>query len=504
MPQPSTRRHTQRGRRQEYSDDDIPCTALVDAAFNKALNPSEILQQVRRNLSLISVSDIHYDPACPGPGLTVPLATSSACIHGISRLVKDSKTIRPHILNQVIDLWLRLLPWIMFFFNQVVLRRPELFIDTATESKPDALLTFSRTGTISGLVLSSFMLKLPSILHDSQDMISCVARVWIVSSGHRLVSLSELMPVFFVRDEPLTKILVQTVKQELSVTRVTLVLSRLIRDIDCVDIAWDVIRDDLEMVRVLSEDPSLGLSFCLAKSTPWVCYILSRAVEAPTRFLEEEDGLGQIVITRCINCVQLALLRGPCWIAQALKHTHFLRSLLGCCLIKPSMDLSKILSQVLEVITINLVWRGILRQVRKSFAKMNISMINSPSFPFKLAQSWVTLLEVVEHRWWTRTKLHGDSKEKNLCMNEECKTVDETRKTEAKFYRCSGCGWTFCSLSCRTAASSTHRESCRQERIRRKVRGLSGRRDVTRRTVSALCPTERPATRRRANRETNA
>ncbi len=83
------------------------------------------------------------------------------------------------------------------------------------------------------------------------------------------------------------------------------------------------------------------------------------------------------------------------------------------------MDLSKILSQVLEVITINLVWRGILRQVWKSFAKMNISMINSPSFPFKLAQSWVTLLEVAEHRWWTRTKLHGDSKGANLCMNKE-------------------------------------------------------------------------------------
>ncbi len=33
------------------------------------------------------------------------------------------------------------------------------------------------------------------------------------------------------------------------------------------------------------------------------------------------------------------------------------------------MDLSKILSQVLEVITINLVWRGILRQVSKSFRK---------------------------------------------------------------------------------------------------------------------------------------
>ncbi|KAK0220314.1 hypothetical protein IW262DRAFT_1461582 [Armillaria fumosa] len=284
-----TSSHPTRPTPQEYSDDGIPCTSLVDAVFNKTLNPSEILQQVRCNLSLISASDIHYDPACPGPGLTIPLAISSACIHGISRLVKNPKTIRPPILNQAIDLWPRLLPWIMLFFNQVMLRRPESSIDTTdTESKSDALLIFSRTGAISGLVLSSFMLNLPSILHNSQDTISCAARVWIVASEHRLVCLSELMPVFFVRDGLLTKILVQTVKQELSVTRVTLVLSRLIRSIDCVDIAWDVIRDDLAMVRALSEDPSLGLSFRLVNSTPWMCYILSRVVKAPTRFLEED------------------------------------------------------------------------------------------------------------------------------------------------------------------------------------------------------------------------
>ncbi|KAK0452456.1 hypothetical protein EV421DRAFT_1769027 [Armillaria borealis] len=207
------------------------------------------------------------------------------------------------------------------------------------------------------------MLKLPSILHDSQDVISCVAQVWIVSSEHRLVCLSELMPAFFVGSEALTNILVQTVKQELPVTRLTSVLSRLIRGIDCMDIAWDAIRDDLTVVRVLSEGPSLGLSFRLAQSTPWVCYILSRTVEAPVQILEEEEGLRQLVIMRCIYCIQLALLRGPRWIVQALKHTHLLRSLLKCSLTNPSTHLCNGLSQVLEVITINLVWRSILRQL---------------------------------------------------------------------------------------------------------------------------------------------
>ncbi len=69
----------------------------------------------------------------------------------------------------------------MFFFNQVVLRRPELLTETFDE---DMLLTFSKTGACSGLILSSFMLDLPSILHNSQDVISCVAQVWIVSSEY--------------------------------------------------------------------------------------------------------------------------------------------------------------------------------------------------------------------------------------------------------------------------------------------------------------------------------
>ncbi|PBK80195.1 hypothetical protein ARMGADRAFT_81618 [Armillaria gallica] len=83
MPQPSTRRNAQRRRhRQERSDDSFPCKDLFDAVLDKNLNPSEILHQVRRNLSLISASDIHYDPACSlseeeFDELSVPIAVES-------------------------------------------------------------------------------------------------------------------------------------------------------------------------------------------------------------------------------------------------------------------------------------------------------------------------------------------------------------------------------------------------------------------------------------------
>ncbi|PBK68926.1 hypothetical protein ARMSODRAFT_958046 [Armillaria solidipes] len=471
MPQPSTRRTAQRRRHwQEYSDESFPCNDLIKVAFHETLKPSEILHQVRRNLSLISALDIHYDPAHPLPEeeseeLAVTLGASSACIHGIKRLVDaDPKTIKPRILNQVIDLWPRLLPWIMLFFNQVVLRRPELLAETSDE---DMLLTFSRTGACSGLILSSFMLDLPSILHNSQDIISCVAQVWIVSSEYRLPFLSELMPLFFARNGTLTKILVQTVKQEIPVARLTSVLSRLIRNIDSMDIAWDIMKGDMVMMQVFSEDPSLGLSFRLAKSTPWMCYILCRLFEGPVQNIEDEDDDRIIVATKCLYCIHLALSRGPLWIVQALKHTHLLRSLLKCTLTNPSTELSKGLSQVLHDITINLVWRTILRQVWKSLNKMDISVIDSPDFPSKLAKSWTTLLDVTNHRWETRAKLHGDFKP-NLCMNVECEAVDETGNMEAKLYRCSGCGLTFCSSSCQNAAGDIHSVTCRQERIRRK------------------------------------
>ncbi len=106
MPQPSTRRTAQRRRHwQEYSNDSFPCKDLIEVAFHETLKPSEILHQVRRNLSLISALDIHYDPARPVPEeeleeLAVTLGASSACIHGIKRLVDaDPKTIKPHILK---------------------------------------------------------------------------------------------------------------------------------------------------------------------------------------------------------------------------------------------------------------------------------------------------------------------------------------------------------------------------------------------------------------------
>ncbi|KAK0449721.1 uncharacterized protein EV420DRAFT_761406 [Desarmillaria tabescens] len=474
MPHPSTRRNALGRHWQDYSDDSFPCKDLIEAVFKKTINPSLVLHQVRRNIALISAEDIHYDPASVSEKefkeLMIPFATSSACIHGIKRLVyADPQTIKPHILNQAMDLWPRLLPWIMVFFNQVVLRRPELFNDVE-KSDPDMLLTYSRTGAISGLALSSVMLRLPnpSILHNSQNIMSCVAHVWIVASEHRLVCLSELVIPFFEGNKALTKMLVQIVKQELPVTRLTSVLSRLIRDIDCVDIAWDVIRDDLSVVRVLSdEDSSLGLSFRLAKSTPWMCYILSRAVEAHMQVTMGEHPDRLEVITKCLFCIQLALLRGPLWIVQALRYTHFLPSLLKCCLINPPAYLCIGLSQILYVITTNLIWRTVLRQVQKSLRKMDISAIDSPGFPSELAKSWTTLLDVANHRWETRARLHGDYKP-NFCMNIECKSVDETGNMEAALHRCSGCGLTFCSQSCQKAAGDTHRVFCRQERIRRR------------------------------------
>ncbi len=226
------------------------------------------------------------------------------------------------------------------------------------------------------------------------------------------------MPLFFARNGTLTKILVQTVKQEIPVARLTSVLSRLIRNIDCVDIAWDIIKCDMVMMQVFSEDPSLGLSFRLAKSTSWMCYILCRIFEGPVQNIEDEDDDRTVVTMKCLYCIHLALSRGPLWIVQALKHTHLLRSLLKCTVTNPSTELSKGLSQVLHDITINLVWRTILRQVWKSLNKMDISVIDSPGFPSKLAKSWATLLDVTNHRWETRAKLHGNFKP-NLCMNVE-------------------------------------------------------------------------------------
>ncbi|KAK0215636.1 hypothetical protein IW262DRAFT_1299877 [Armillaria fumosa] len=330
MPHAITRRNAQRRHWQDYSDDGFPCKDLIDAVVSKTINPSLVLHEVIHNIALISAEDIHYDPASVSEQefgeLIIPLAASSACIHGIRRLVDaDPQTLD---LQHAIDLWPRLLPWIMFFFNQVVLRRPELFNSYNEELDTDMLLEFSRTGAISGLALSSVMLGLPSILHNSPDIMSCVAHMWIVVSEHRL--------------EGLTKMLVQTVKQERPVPRLTSVLSRLIGDNDCVNIPWDVIRDDLSI--------------------------------------------------------------GPRWIVQALKHTHFLLSVLKCCPINPPAHLRYGLSQILLVITTNLIWRTVLRQVRKSLMKIDMSVIDSPGFPSELAKSWSTLLDVVNHRANQSTK----------------------------------------------------------------------------------------------------
>ncbi|KAK0482415.1 hypothetical protein IW261DRAFT_1030753 [Armillaria novae-zelandiae] len=92
------------------------------------------------------------------------------------------------------------------------------------------------------------------------------------------------------------------------------------------------------------------------------------------------------VILKCLFCIQLALLQGLHWIVQALKHTHFFLSVLKCCLINSPAHLRYGLSQFLLVITTNLIWWTVLRQVRKSLMKIDIFVIDSLGFPSKLAE----------------------------------------------------------------------------------------------------------------------
>ncbi len=259
------------------------------------------------------------------------------------------------------------------------------------------------------------MLKAPNVLRQSQDLISCLAQVWIVSLETRLPFLSFTMPTFLMHEESLIKVFVATIKQEIPVQRLTSVISRLVRDVDCIDIDWAAIKDGAILLRTLSSDDSLGLSLRLAKLIPWLCYVVWRVVETPRPNIEAGEQCRMLALLTGFTSIHVGLAQGPDWIAQSLKRTHFLRCLWKCSQEDLTTDLAKAIAEILNMLTINLIWRTVLRRVRISLKKLG-SAVDAPDFHMSLRKPWATFLYVANHRWETRASLHGGS-DANICMN---------------------------------------------------------------------------------------
>ncbi|KAK0452463.1 hypothetical protein EV421DRAFT_903510 [Armillaria borealis] len=443
---------------------------LINAAFKDPLNSSEILTQVRRSLSQNSPPHIPFDSKCrlPQPELhelAISLVASSACIRGICRIVVNGlESISPHILHRIIDLWPRLLPRIVYFLK-AVLKEPESFVKLPKQM--DTLLSYAAAAVCDGVTLSSLMLRLPSILRQSQNLISCLAQVWIVSLENRLSFISFNMPTFFMHEKSLLNVFAATIKQEIPVQRLTSVISRLVRDVDCIDIDWAAIKDGAILLRTLSNDPSLGLSLRLAKLIPWMCYVVWRVVDTPRPNTEAGEQCRMLALLTTFVSIHVGLAQGPDWIAQSLKRTHFLRSLWKFSQEDLTADLAKTIAEILNTLTINLIWRTVLRRVRISLKKLE-SAVDAPNLHISLRKPWATFLHVANHRWETRASLHGGS-DANVCMNSKClESSLETGNITTKIHRCSGCGFVFCSAHCQKEAGDTHRKFCQFEKNKRK------------------------------------
>ncbi|KAK0192836.1 hypothetical protein F5146DRAFT_520848 [Armillaria mellea] len=292
-------------RRQKVHDE-----LLINAAFKDQLNSSEILPQVRRSLSQNSPPHIPFDSKCrlPRPELhelVISLVASSACVRGICRIVVNGvDSISHHTLHRIIDLWPRLLPRIVYFLK-ALLKEPESFVKFPKQM--NTLLSYAIAGACDSVSLSSIMLTHPSILRQSQGLISCVAQVWIASLENRLSFISFIMPTFFMHEKSLIDIFAATIKQEIPIQRLTSVISRLVRDVDCVDINWAAIKDGAILLRTLSNDPSLGLSLRLAKLIPCMCYVVWRIVETPRPNTEAGEQCRMLALLTTLVSIHVGL-----------------------------------------------------------------------------------------------------------------------------------------------------------------------------------------------------
>ncbi|KAK0449716.1 uncharacterized protein EV420DRAFT_761170 [Desarmillaria tabescens] len=198
-----------------------------------------------------------------------------------------------------------------------------------------------------------------------------------------------------------------------------------------------------------------------------MCYVLWRVVEAPRPTTEAGEQCRMLALLTGFVSIHVGLGHGPDWIAQSLKQTHFLQTLWKCSKEDLTAELAKTVAEILHTLTINLIWRTVLRQVRISLKKLE-STIDAPNFHHSLRKPWATLLYVANQRWERRASLHGGS-DTNVCMNSKYLANDPvTGIIATKIQRCSGCGFAFCSAHCQKEAGDTHRKFCQFERSQRK------------------------------------
>ncbi|KAK0460222.1 uncharacterized protein EV420DRAFT_1641548 [Desarmillaria tabescens] len=399
------------------------------------------------------------------------------CIRGIYRIVSQSSQFRTdvRIHREVMTFWPRLAPWCMYIMHHIVVE----YADFVKSVASDHLDYFTNTPTYA----VQYMYEMISLDEVKRTLAISFPGLLINLTNAWIVAVEEHVPVCnflyiairkWIQDDD------QAVFGDISRTINAIPMPRLMnclfRIISFVQerpvpLPWDVLRNNMVMFFLLcTENNQFRLNSLLKQSIPWICRLITYIRHYLDKYPEEMQRAAQH-LTVSFAYLAPALEGAPEWIIQAVENRIIVSlawfSKNGHLLSLPQ-DLNMLaVRRLFELLTINTIWRSVLRPTYRSLRHIDFSFLNDDpgdrdtSF---LVEKWRQLRNAVDERWGCRCTFRQE--EYSICMNTAC-NIPRVPHTTRRLLRCTGCGSEFCSTSCQKL-SENHKTFCVKQQKRRK------------------------------------
>ncbi|SJK98546.1 uncharacterized protein ARMOST_01814 [Armillaria ostoyae] len=397
---------------------------------------------------------------------TVPNSTLNSaanCLMAIFLLIDGEHITYPGLVEHVNRLLHRLVPWMMWSLDSFI-STPQIFIPIYPPVDGNICANIvTATAVCTCLIMVPYYFPqlfqtLPSSSHfrNIAPIVPRMTLTWILCAELYYRKPEDIIPATMTGlmsghcGEKYRNQLIQ-VLQALPADRLTSCLPRLISLMqDRHDTPWNFLLLNTSMVRIvgspLNISASLTDALLLNRSVHWMCQLI-RHVQLADKPLKSIPYAKQIIET-CFGYLESIFLnREPRWIVQAINS-----GLLTC--IFAINESSKVIDFILEIITINLVWRSILRVAHRAMKHIR---------PVPIA-AWQKLAASISNRWELRNRINAGF---NLCGNE--KKCPLPLNEPIRLQRCTGCGIAFCSPSCQRETGEDHLRVCKDQRQSKKA-----------------------------------
>ncbi|KAK0458778.1 uncharacterized protein EV420DRAFT_1747763 [Desarmillaria tabescens] len=360
------------------------------------------------------------------PRSTLNLAAN--CMTAVFSLINGEHALYPELVERVDELLTHLVPWMTWSLDSFI-STPQIFIPIYPPVEGNICANIrTATALCACLIIVPYYFPrlfqtLPSSSHF-RSITSLMPRMtlkWILCAELYFHEPEDIIHVTMKGllsghcGEKYKKQLIQ-VLQVLPADRLTSCVPQLISLMPSHhDTAWKSLLLNASVVRIagspLSMPASLINAFLFNRSVHWMCQLIRRVqlADKPPKIIPYAKHIVDI----CFEYLEAIFLTSePRWIVQAIDG-----GLLAC--IFANDEPSKTSDLILEIITVNLVWRTILRSTHRAMKDVK---------PVSTA-AWQKFMAGISNRWGVRNHISAGF---NLCGNEKKDAASPFARRRAK------------------------------------------------------------------------